>query len=178
MLRVSLPLTCLLLASAFAAASVQVDVEISQPGNAKVTRQHAYSAMVRGFPPHVPSLFNSCEGNSVDRKPRWNADAVWLEHPQRGIPRCLLPCAPSLTRRLLEERRRRARVRVHARPQLDSGLDRRRPAGLAPLCLLAGFLRNSVSVLFSHWSRCAKANARAFTCPPSSATAHRLKEAR
>jgi hypothetical protein len=129
-------------------------------------------------PPHALPLFYSCAGDSVDRKLRWNADTVWLEHPQRGTPRCLLPCAPSLTRRLLEEWRRRARVRVHARPQLDSGLDRRRPAGSAPLCLLAGFVRNGVSVLLSHSPRCAKVNARAFTCPPRSATAHRLKEAR
>ena len=38
--------SCLFAVSVVAAASVKVDIESSQPQNSKVTRQHAYSAMV------------------------------------------------------------------------------------------------------------------------------------
>ena len=51
---------CLFAASALAAASVMVDIETSHPGNAKVTKQHAYSAMVMVFRPRCISTILTC----------------------------------------------------------------------------------------------------------------------
>jgi hypothetical protein len=51
---VAVAVACLFGLSAVSAASVKVDIEYAQPHNAKVTKQHTYSAMVHNNVSEIP----------------------------------------------------------------------------------------------------------------------------